>query len=234
MMGYIPRQQFDSQILLEATRKNIPLLPMFGLCNRLRFVFSKLEENPDRKLNVLWQRNPDCNGHFLDVFKEVPMIEFIDDWSGKLLQGFTPIPGYEPNYRELQPIDVIEEKVNKVVDRLENNFTAVHVRRTDFAKEVHRWGRFTSDNYFVEAIAQIEGLVYLATDNPYTVRQFQQRFGDRIIAPDLSVFNINNLRQTSLAQAVEDMFISIRSTRFIGTPFSSFSELIESIRNQNK
>lgn len=210
-----------------------------GLCNRLRVIFSYYREAREKnvELTVLWETSKYCPGHFLEYFSPVPGITYIDtppsdrapDYSGVYVNPNYP----EPDYSLLQLLPYLQHRVfmrRQAVGR----YVAVHVRRTDHIKLARRKNQYTSNAEFFRFIySRIKtgavDNVYVATDDADTYRMFQKRYGPAIKfeyhAPTYAI------RQTSLADSITDLYMCVYADEFMGSRYSSFSDLIATLRN---
>lgn len=206
-----------------------------GLCNRLVVIFSHLKKarKNNENLIVYWLVNQECNGHFLDVFEEIPDVTFTNNSNNCDFIGWKPCVGFEPSkffvYQELKVIDKIKNQINNLVSFMNDDYVAIHVRRTDKVGV----NNLTSDLKFVEFIERFDKKVFLATDNLRTQEKFKNIFGDRIVVSS-EIFLSNQLRQTSLEIAVIDLFTCIKSKSFLGTNSSCFSNFINQFRKHEK
>lgn len=197
-------------------------------------IFSYLQKAKENGgvLEVSWPVDQECNGHFLDVFKPVENVMFVEDESNLNFYGFELCPGYErfSDYRELVPVDTV---LNKICDMKEKmgRYAAVHVRRTDKLDPIKApWFTNTENEEFFNFIESHNFQnVFLAADSADTQKLFKNRYGDRIFYSS-EIEPSNNLRQTSLSHAVLDLFLCIRSTVFFGTAKSGFTSFIEANR----
>jgi hypothetical protein len=218
------------------------IFPEGGLCNMLRVVFSWYAKAlaEDKKLIVCWPITDACPGFFLDYFEPVSDIEFI--------KGYNPLYRYDyqgcgvleefnnPSmYDALCPRVNIKAIVDSNIAKLNFNsgcgFVAIHVRRTDHVRDAKMNNKFTSDEDFFEFLdKQLNKVnIYLATDNLETQRIFKARYGNRLkinkwITPRL------DLRQTDIKDAVIDILTCAHANAFLGSGWSSFSDLINDLR----
>lgn len=220
-----------------------------GLCNRIRVILSGLALEPEKPLVIVWKKEPAVSGsHFLEVFQPIPKVKFVDTFVGKEIRKecheLCPESEWRHLVKLLKPKPPVQSRINKVLDKLTRPFIAVHVRRTDliprlddpgydsffkfiddFLTARHRSNSHTnifgSDKY--------EPNVYVATDNAETLAVFATRYGSRLVSCGAR-YAPTRKRQTELADAVVDMFVCAEAEHFMGTPKSSFSEMIEQIR----
>lgn len=214
---------------------NLIVCPKGGLGNRLRVIFSfwcfcqsKIHsQTKDLKLQIVWEKDKYCNGLFLDFFKEIPDVIFKNSnecliTTSRRLKIISD-ELYVNSLRYLQINDEMQLIVDNYVNLL-GEFDAVHLRRTDHVKLAKKNKKFVKLEKFEEFISKSKN-VFLATDCPKTQNYLMKKY------QQINVFNkINNnkkLRKTSLEDSIFDMFICIQAKEFMGTPFSSFSDLIK-------
>lgn len=209
-----------------------------GLCNCLRFVFSynQLALQEGKELLVLWETTDACNGFFLDYFIPVNGITFvnkIEDLNGKTINynSCYSHTDFIPDYSLLKLKPELDAKVTDIITNLENDYIAVHIRRTDSIRLAKKNGLYTSDNEFIKFIENSNAkYVYIATDNLVTFKKFKQLFPDKVKLNYWSS-NSSNLRHTGLEEAIIDLFVCSRASNFKGSGYSTFSQLIRELRN---
>ena len=231
----------------------ICIKPYGGLCNYLRVIFSYLKyaQTKKKKLIVIWEVTQYCNGFFLDYFDSIQDLYFIKyegllgyiklyqnlkiDYIGNLWH-----PSYSPNictdylYSELK----IREEYHELVDRFlkrNDNYISVHIRRTDHVLCNIKSTTDESFIYFIEENLKNNSklTVYVATDNRLTQKKFKDLFPNDVVFHS-EIKRSSKLRKTNLEQALIDLYLCVYSSKFKGSYYSSFSELIEEIRNNNK
>lgn len=210
--------------------------PTGGLCNRLRVLFSyNIEaDRISEKLRVLWVPNSTCNGSFLDYFEPLDNVEFISNTNEKpIYVGCATFPNLKPDYKYLKPKSKIIKEIQKRVEQLDNgDYISAHIRRTDLTEGVISINKYISDDEFINFFNKSNKKIFLATDNQETQSKFKNIFKDRLI-----IFNeiqkSNNLRMTSLKEAIIDLYLCILSKEFYPTSYSSFSDLITELRKTN-
>lgn len=211
-----------------------------GLSNRLRTILPLHHLN--NKINVWWSKDRECNGHFLEAFQPIENINFISfvnaippDFIGQ--KTFDKIIGHNDPELEKQCYSLLKLKpdIQDTVDTFIKdhniiNGIALHVRRTDFVKDVTKVGLYKEDSDYYKYIDSfpMNTPVFLATDNSKTQKQYMDRY------PNIVVHKIINstgkMRQTSFVDSVIDVFICSKANEFMGTPYSSYSGLIEILR----
>lgn len=216
----------------------IVVQPRGGLCNCLRVVFSytELAKAKGDKLIVIWIWSSACPGFFLDYFQAVPNVTFErDNKKGYPINyhGWGCAPGYAPNYSSLRLLPAVQKMVDDRVSALKQPFIAIHVRRTDHVADAKARNMFTNDEAFFRFVDSQpkEQSLYVACDNAATYTVFAKRYGGRIKFP-FWPSNQKQLRQTSLRDAVIDLFVCTRATTFMGSGWSSFSTAIGDMRKK--
>lgn len=201
-----------------------------GLCDRLRFIFSYIQSTrkTDTELTVCWLNNIKCNGWFVDYFHPIKDVIFTTDINHCDVFDWKPCPGFDPKdlfiYKELLLLPHMEEKINHLAKTMAN-FIAVHVRRTDKVtyNGIHN---LTSDQTFFNFIENNPDYnVFLASDNAESQEIFKKRYGKKIFCSS-QIVPTESFRKTSLEIAIIDLFLCIKSKKFLGTNLSGFSDMI--------
>jgi len=217
---------------------DIIVKPDGGLCNYLRVVFSywlycKREK---KTLGVIWIVTSECPGFFLDYFEPLDNVVFFKNEDGLQINvcGNRWHPEYSPYemfiYSDLRVLPFIQVKLISISSQL-NKYIAVHIRRTDHIWLAKAEYNYTDDNEFIDFVNQYPGYnLYIATDNRETQDKFYTLYKDRIPIIHL-ITPSQDLRQTTIEEAILDMFICIQASQFKGSGWSSFSRTIEQYRN---
>ena len=118
---------------------------------------------------------------------------------------------------------------------LDKNYISVHIRRTDHIKYATQNNHFTTDEDFYNYIDKfdINKNIYIATDNEITYNDFKKKYSNRIKF-DYHIVNKDSFRQTSLHDAIVDLYMCVYADDFMGSGYSSFSHLINILRQINK
>ena len=217
------------------------IMPEGGLCNMLRVVFSwyAKAKKEGRQLIVCWALSDACPGFFLDYFMPIAGIKFIKgyvpgihyDYQGcEVLKEFN----YPSMYAALKPKAQLQARIDSNIAELRTGaagFVALHARRTDHIKDAMANNKFTSDVGFFEFLDKqsLESNIYLATDNLETQEIFKARYGARMKALKW-ITPRRALRQTGIEDAVVDIFTCVAANAFLGSGWSSFSDLINDLR----
>jgi len=211
----------------------INIIPTRGLCNRLRVVFSYLDfaQQQNIRLNVYWKADCDCPGNFLDVFDPVENLLFLQNKPAIVTyHGCYPKRSMNKHlYKDLKPNSNILHRL-LILSSSNNNYNAIHVRRTDHTTLVKKRSEFTPDAVFENFIEESDKKVYLACDDINTQKQFLEKYSTKIFFNKI-IESTKRIRQTSLEDAVVDLFMCIRSLNFLGTNYSSYSDLIKLLKS---
>ena len=222
--------------------------PVYGLCNRLRFMFSfikRLKDNKKLKNNkiiILWENNEQCNGNYLDYFKKINKnIEFIKINSNynkdKGIVSCSVIEEYKNknylynNYPLLNKY--ISKKIKNIIYELKNDYIAIHIRRGDLdehlkAKNIYH--KRTKDEDFINFIKKNnKSNLYIATDCKKTQEYFLSKFKDKIKYMKNITYE-KNIKKTNLEDAIIDLYLCVCSKKFKGTWYSSYSYFIDLLR----
>ena len=226
--------------------EEINILCCSGLSNRIRTILGFLEvcNFYKKKLNIIWIKDNTCNGDFLDYFKPIHNVNFIEisnkiDYQGqstieKITSYYNVKYDIKKLYFNIQLNDNIENRVQKYIKENNiQNLIGIHVRRTDYT------GNFigklingsNSDNEFFEFIKKYSGdnKFFLATDNKETQDIYKNKYRNKLLFYE-KIKNSNNLRKTSLENAIIDIYILSYCTKIKGTYNSSFTEFAKNLR----
>ena len=228
--------------------------PGGGIGNKMRIIVAHL--SVDKPLIIYWPRSVDCTGTFLDCFKPIKNVTFVVgehsnkkyDYAG--FEACSPIVSmYHPQltqdnikhictdgYRHIQPLPKIQRVVDAFVKKHNiKSAVAVHVRRTDFVKILKK--RHANSSDYADFFSAIDALpphipIFLATDNRQTQLDFIKKYPGRVsVYKDLSHKKLRGAqRLTSMEDSVIDMYVAKDAKYFIGTPYSSFSDMIGALR----
>jgi len=189
----------------------------------------------------VWQRDEQCNGEFLDCFVPLSGVRFTREppsWApapDRVNHVHHSIKGTlaeSVGYSELLPSPSVQAMIDARVRELSASYCAIHVRRTDMLYGDGKHFRLTSEEEFDAFLdAHPRSNVYLATDCGQTSRRFADRVGERMTARHLQPrYSPGHHRQTSLMDAVADLYVCCFATAFMGSYGSSFSDTIAHLR----
>jgi hypothetical protein len=214
----------------------LKILPIGGLCNRLRVIFSyyPMAKAKNKTLVVIWINNSVCNGWFLDYFEEIPGIIFKSHNTSNspiFYEGWDINKNYLPIYESLKLKPIMQNIINQKILELGKDYISIHIRRTDHISLAKKHNSFTTDEEFINFIDKYPNEnVYLATDNRFTQDKFITLYPNRIKIFGL-INNSNNLRKTSLRDTIIDIYICKEAKYFKGSGRSSLSDFIKSLRD---
>jgi len=218
----------------------ITVVPILGLNNRLRVILSYLylANKENKKLKIIWSvSDPQCLGRFDQLFEPLPntTIKYINDENNEEYDVETYGRNNEEYEKEnyyslLKPLPEIQIKIDNIKEKLGSNYIACHIRRTDALKYNWYVDNLINDSEYINYINQyLKDLkIYIDTDCKDTQKKFIDIYGDRIIYQKIE--NNDNFRQTSLENAVIDMFVCAGATYFMGSNMSSFTDTINNLR----
>lgn len=234
-----------------------------GLCNRLRFmlqffkILKKKNQLYKKKIYVIWPIDEMCNGFYLKYFqnihdnivfvknekgienymkaKKIKKIKQINDINHRFIMNRENGNFLKYNFFKIN--DRLYHKIKKIINKMDNKFIAVHIRRTDLDKHLNGPRKNllknrTSDKdffLFIKKKKYKDYHLYVATDNYETQELFLSKFKDRIKYIKM-INNVKDRRKTKLEDAIIDLFICSCSYKFKGTFFSSFSDFIYLMR----
>lgn len=225
----------------KSVKMTLVIMPEGGLCNMLRVVFSwyAKAKKERRELIVCWAISDACPGFFLDYFEPIHGIIFIKGYNSSVkydYQGCSVLEEFNhPSiYIPLIPKQNIQARIKSNIANLSSSgasFVAIHARRTDHIKDAIANNKFTSDATLFEFLdKQLPSVnIYLATDNLGTQELFKARYGARIKV-NKWIIPRRALRQTTLEDAIIDIYTCVAANFFLGSGWSSFSDLINNLR----
>lgn len=210
--------------------------PTGGLGNYLRTVFSYYAKcnKENEKLIVIWKITDEMNGFFLDYFEPIKGIEFKkNNETNEIInyKGCFCATGFEPDYSVLKLKPLLQFKLDEARKQLNYKYIAVHIRRTDHIELATSKNAFTNDDFFIKFIKENPTFnLYIATDNSETQNQFKNLFPNQIKYLN-HIENKKERRKTTLDHAILDVYLCAYSTKFRGSGYSSFTNLINKIRS---
>jgi hypothetical protein len=126
------------------------------------------------------------------------------------------------------------KKIEKIINILENNYVAIHIRRTDHVGLAISKNRFTTDEEFLSFLNSTKSYnIYLASDCLITQKKFKRICPKRIKYINFINNNLNGKRKTTFETAIIDMFVCAFASKFKGSDYSSYSDFINLIRLEN-
>ena len=215
-----------------------------GLCNRLRAVLSyrQVAAAEGRRLHVVWKKDEQCNGEFLDCFIPLPGVRFsreppswapAPDRCNHVHHSIKGTASESAGYSDLLPSRSVQAMIDARIRELSASYCAIHVRRTDMLYGDHMHFKMTEEEEFDSFLENRHPSlnVYVATDCGITSKRFADRVGVRMKAKHLQPnYSPGHHRQTSLMDAVADLYVCAHGTAFMGSYGSSFSDTILHLR----
>jgi hypothetical protein len=216
----------------------IVIEPGGGLCNYLRVVFSYYALALEKKepLVVIWYKTNVCPGYFLDYFKPLENVTF--DYNNNKnykinYSGCMILKDYLPKYDKLELLPQLKDIIMNKCKLLENNYIAVHIRRTDHSVLAKKNNCYSEDIDFINFInresVNTNTNLYIATDNKATFHSFKNKYKNLV---KFEYHNTNEIleRHTTLKDAIIDLYMCVYSNTFMGSGWSSFTDLIHELR----
>jgi len=210
-----------------------------GLSNKIRVMLSYLyrANKENKKLKIIWQIDEECPELYHNLFQPIENMEVV---TTKVLTDFTTWEPDNLNYIDnkyhkfLKPIPEIQNRIDLYKQELDSNnlgYISCHIRRTDIV--IHQgqsWYKPKTDQDYMNFIDQFDSnmKIYLATDNKDTQDIFINKYHDRLVIK--KIVPSSNLRQTSVQDALTDIYVCVGAKHFMGSSGSSFTDLIEYLR----
>jgi hypothetical protein len=188
-------------------------------------------------MEMYWVPSWACDGCFLDYFKPLENVTFIQEKNPNAI-----INKYCPEYiehRNLFKDLYLNEQMKKEMEDLWNRIgspsevVAIHVRRTDHIELAKKNDNYTPDEEFFEFVENYPNKkIYLATDNNETQEMFINKYGKDRIVYNVKITTSESIRQTSVKDAIIDLFACAQAFNFMGSGYSSFSGVIKKLVNK--
>lgn len=204
--------------------------PVAGLCNRLRVICSYYAEAKKRgcKLFIKWVPCSACPAQFNDLFV-IPQLDdiFINPNINFPANTISTFSIYKSDNNEwisyfdslFVPREHIKNKIDGVINLMGNKFNALHIRHTDHNNV------YEKDPEYLQYIETDEPMnIYVASDNQTSLNTIKNIKGYLVFSS--SSFNPHGIRQTSIEDAIVDLWVCQQSYKFCGTYWSSFTDMI--------
>ena len=167
---------------------------------------------------------PEIVNHERIIFTSAIVHDMCDKKYMTESEGISNIEEFLKTKIEQNEIDIIKQKLGK-------EYIACHIRRTDAL--THKWysKELKNDDQYINFIDQYpkELKIYIAADCRDTQKKFIDMYGDRMIYKKIE--DNDNLRQTSIQDAVKDIYVCAGATYFIRS-VGSFSDTIMNLRKE--
>jgi hypothetical protein len=221
--------------------KYIVVCGVSGVGNKVRVLLSYLYKarQERKKLIFYWFYEKDvCPEYYGNLFQNIPDVTIINISSNfhvfYLLCNYIGLHQENKEYINhkyyslLKPIPKLQDKINEYKHNLQNYYISCHIRRTDSVGHVE-FKHNTDEDYMNYIDSHDSNLkIYIATDNRDTQEIFIKKYGDRLFIKP--IIPSTNVRQTSVQDAIIDIYTCAGANYFMGTEGSSFSDMINYIR----
>ena len=149
---------------------------------------------------------------------------------------------YITHLRKLKPTHQLNKSINNFVKKVNmEGRIGIHIRKTDFGKvrgkkTLKYRAMDTDDLYFENLDNEIKKnpniQFFLATDNAESRELYLNRYSDRIVTfLSEDDFKFSKLRQTSVLDAVGDLWVLSKCKKIYGAKSSSFCEIASELNN---
>ena len=209
-----------------------------GLCNRLRAILS-YRAMQGGLLDVVWDTDTTVSG---EPWPFLPLsgLRFVEGrWD---VEDYAPAKG-APNRWERAYVELrLPDDVTRRIALIHGDYAAVHIRRTDHIPNVEAQGGAVAPlvDYLTFAVAAVDLPLFVATDNGETLAAFAAAcrlaalcpiYSSNPAIPGTEAQGLNDPhRNSSLADALVDLYVCAGATHFKGTAMSSFTDTIETLR----
>ena len=222
----------------------ITVIALAGLCNKLQVLLSYLYKanKEGKKLKLYWNKTEDCPDEFDNLFESIPNVDIqyiqVKDWEPNNYSDYqnwdkeNELYIKDGYYSLLKPIPSIQNEIDIIKQKLGKEYIACHIRRTDALTSSGYKDNIKNDEEYINFIDKYpkDLKIYIATDCRDTQKKFIDIYGDRMIYKKIE--DNNKLRQTSLQDAVKDIYVCVGAKYFMRS-FGSFSDTIIYLRELN-
>jgi len=234
-------EKLDHNGIIKESKDYITIGALAGLNNRIQVLLSYLylSRLNNKKLRIVWITDEQCPDRFENLFYPIDDVTFIYEEIDESLYDHKHWDKHnydyikENYYSLLNPIITIQSEIINMKQLLSydhKNYIACHIRRTDAIGHVLYGSNIKSDEEFINYINNCPNNcnIFIATDCRVTQQKFIELYGDRLKYKP--ILETKELRQTSLQDAVKDIYVCAGAKYFMRS-FGSFSDTIEHIRN---
>jgi len=208
-----------------------------GLCNKLRVILSYLYQanQEGKKLKIIWIVDNECPDKYNNLFENIENIEIVYnkmpnmDYDNITCAGLKNDYIKKKYYKLLKPLPEIQSDIDETKKILGEKYIACHIRRTDALIHNMYKNKIKDDKEYIKFINShpFDLKIYIATDCRDTQQTFIDLYPERLVYKKIE--DNNNFRQTSVQDAVKDIYVCAGATYFMRS-FGSFSTTIEHIR----
>ena len=219
-----------------------------GICVKLHGIariYPFVQKNFDNEeLEVVWRwdaRGTPEGGEFYDFFENIPRLKFVKESKNSFYYNGHGVGKYEKlgiphefDYSIIKPKQEVLDILKTESDKLDNNYIAIHIRRTDL-KQIKR-GELDGGDYSMYhnlIDKHPDKNLYVASDNESDYERFFEKYkSSRKINQNVNFLKTKYRRNTSALDAIIDLYMCINAYDFCGTKFSSFSSYIRRNRGE--
>ena len=212
-----------------------------GLNNKIQVIMSYLYKanKEGKKLRIIWVNDNHCPEDYKNLFEPIPNVDIVyskslndDAYDYKNWNKENNVYQEEGYYKLLKPIKPIQKEIDYTIKKLKEPYIACHVRRTDSIGKKYIED-ITYDDYknFIDQYDSTLN-IYISTDCAKTQQEFIDYYKDRLVYKKIG--DSDKLRQTSVQDAVKDMFVCASALYFKGVEGSTFSQTIFELRKVNE
>jgi hypothetical protein len=156
-----------------------------------------------------------CLGHLSSIEDGEVDLSLLGNEDESLLKFLS---SYKTFFKELKPVDELQERINKIKATFSSKMIGIHIRRTDGGFTWHDWKH--TDKTLVERVSEWKDKgygIFLASDDP----KYEDMFGNNVIV-NREAGKYNN-DKTNTKNAVVDLYLLSYCDTIIGTSSSTFS-----------
>ena len=210
-----------------------------GLNNKIQVILSFLYKanKEGKKLRVIWINDKHCPEDFKNLFEPIPNVDIVYSTLNDDIYDYDT--AWKQNreylktdyYKLLKPIKSIQKDIDYTIKKLQKPYIACHIRRTDSIRKKYIKD-ITNDDYknFIDQYDSTLN-IYISTDCAKTQQEFIDYYKNRLIYKKIE--ESDKLRQTSLQDAIKDMFVCASALYFKDVEGSTFSQTILELRKIN-
>lgn len=234
-------EKLETTIISKESKDYITVRALAGLNNRIQILLSYLyfAQSQGKKLKIVWITDEQCPDRFENLFYPIDNVEITYEPIDESLYDYKTYYKHNHDYIKnnyyslLYPIITIQSDINNMKQLLSynnNNYIACHIRRTDAITHKLYGKNIKPDEEYINFINNCPNNcnIYIATDCKLTQEKFVKIYGDKLKYKP--ILDTKELRQTSLQDAVKDIYVCAGAKYFMRS-FGSFSDTIEHIRN---
>lgn len=167
---------------------------------------------------IIWGFNKNTDGNILKV---------INKEKDLFLYTCHSVYGHYPIKDLFRPSLKIQKIIDAVLCNFSDHTVGIHIRRTDHIKAIEK----SPLSYFYEKIDEEiindpTSKFYLASDDVSVKKEFQNRYGSRIIIYECELSRVS---EQGMQNAVVELFLLSKTCKIIGSAASSYSEIAAEI-----